>query len=169
VELGPGSPALNSHAGSLVPNGTFGDGDGGGDSDYDDDSNEEDIDGDPLRTPAAISAVPSATSTPYGQKCKSMADSIAEISACERDNHIKIAKINASAKTEHSTQWETIKRQMNMDLELACMQHQQDEAAAQCAHEAAMFDRQATLKMARADQGQYGVGGPHDNIHPNLC
>ena len=96
-----------------------------------------------------------------------MADSIMEVSARERENHIKIAKINATAKTEHSNQRETIKRRTNMELELARMQHQRDETAAQCAHETAMFDRQAALEMARGGQGGYGIGGP-SAIHPGL-
>ena len=98
-----------------------------------------------------------------------MADSIVEVSACKRESHIKIARINAMAKTEHSSQWETIKWRTNVELELAHMQHQCDEAAAQHAHEAAMFNRQAAVEMARAGQGGYGVGGPHDAIHPSLC
>ena len=138
-----------------------------GDEDNEDDG-EEDTDGDSLRTSAATSAVPSASSTPRGQKQKFMADSIIKVSACERENQIKIAKINATAKTERSNQRESIKRRTNLELELARMQHQRDEAAAQRAHEAAMFDRQASLEMARAGQAEYGVGGPHDAIHPSL-
>lgn len=136
--------------------------DGDDDDEGDDD---DDIDDEPPRTSATIS---SATSTPRGQKRKSMADSIMEVSARERENRIKIAKINATAKTERSNQRETIKRRTNMELELARMQHQRDETAAQRAHETAMFDRQATLEMARAGQGGYGIGGP-SAIHPGLC
>ena len=97
-----------------------------------------------------------------------MADSIIEVSAHERENQIKIVKINATAKTEHSNQQESIKRRTNLELELAHMQHQQDEAAAQHAHEAAMFNRQASLEMARAGQVEYSVGRPRDTIHPSL-
>ena len=156
--MGPGSSDQNSRAGSP-------------EADEDEDSEEsgEDADGDPLRTPAATLAVPSATSTPRGQKRKSIADSIAEVSAHERENRIKIAKINATAKTERSSQRETIKRRTNMELELARMQHQRDEAAAQRAHEVAMFDRRAALEMARAGQGGYALGGPpRSDIHPSL-
>jgi hypothetical protein len=160
--LGSGSPDQDSRAGS--PNI-----DGNDDEDEDGEESGEDADGDPLRTPVATSAVLSATSTPRGQKRKSMADSITEVSAHERENHIKIARINATAKTERSSQWESIKRHTNMELELAQMQHQHDEAAAPRAHEAAMFDRQAALKLARAGQGGYNSGGPpHSDIHPSL-
>jgi hypothetical protein len=102
-----------------------------------------------------------------------MADSIAEVSAHKRDNRLKIAKINATAKTEHSNQRETIKWCTNMELELACMQHARDEAATQRAHEAAMFDRQAALKLAKAGQGGYAIqrndGPSRENIHLDLC
>jgi hypothetical protein len=159
--LGSGSPDQDSRAGSLNI-------DGNDDEDEDGEESGEDADGDPLRTPVATSAVPSATSTPQGQKRKSMADSIAEVSAHERENRIKIARINAMAKTERSSQWESIKRQTNMELELGRTQHQHDEAA-QCAHEAAMFDRQAALKLARAGQGGYNSDGPPcSDIHPSL-
>ena len=106
TELGPGSSNQNSCAGSP-------------EADEDEDSKEsgKDADGDPLRTPAATLAVPSATSTPCGQTCKSMADSIAEVLAHKRENHIKIAKINTMAKTECSSQWEIIKWCTNMELE----------------------------------------------------
>lgn len=138
----------------------------------DEDEDDEDADGDLPMTPTATSAT-SMSSTSQRQKCKSITDSITEVSARERDNRIKIAKINATAKTLRTTQWETIKRQSYMDMELARMQHQQEEAAAQRTHEAAMFDRQAALEMARAGQGGYAgpssAGPPRDNIHPSFC
>ena len=60
-----------------------------------------------------------------------------------------------------------------MAVELARLQHQHDEAAAQHAHEAVMFDKQAALELARAGrtggtQAGYSVGGPLDHIHPGL-
>ena len=94
---------------------------------------------------------------PVGQKRKSIADSIADISAHEEENRIKIAKINAMAKTHRSTERERIKRRTHMEMELARLQHQRDEAAAQRAHEAAhaqrahealMFDKQIALGRA---------------------
>lgn len=160
AELGPLSHH-NTPTRSQDDNHTDGDDDDEGDDEGDDDDN---VDDEPPRTSATIS---SATSTPHGQKQKSMADSIMEVSARERENRIKIAKINATAKTERSNQRETIKRHTNMELELARMQHQRDETAAQRAHETAMFDRQAALEMARAGQGGYGIGGP-SAIHPGL-
>jgi hypothetical protein len=145
-ELPVGSSPHNSHMGS--PNLDATDTDDENDDDDDKDDDKDDAEGGTLRTPAATSAVPPASSASRGQKRKSIADSIAEVSAHERNNRIKIAKINATAKTDRATQRETIKRQSNMDMELARMQHQREEAAAQRAHEAAMFDRQATLEMA---------------------
>lgn len=120
------------------------------------DGNNNNADDGPPKTPAAI---PSATFTPHGQKQESMANSIIEVSAHERENCTKITKINAAVKTECSNQWETLKWHTNMELELAHLQHQQNEAAAQCAHETAMFDWQAALEMARAGQGGYGTQG----------
>lgn len=96
-------------------------------------------------------------------------DSIADVSACKRENHIKIAKINATTKTERSVQRERIKRETNMQLELAHLQHQCEEAAAQRAHEALMFDKQIALEMARAHRGNFAGHGPSlGNIDPNL-
>jgi hypothetical protein len=114
-----------------------------------DDDGDDNAEGDPLRTPAATSAVLPAFSASHGQKCKAIADSITEVSASERDNHIKISKINTTAKTDHATQWESIKWQSYMDMKLPCMQHQQEETAAQRAHEATMFNRQAGPSWSR--------------------
>jgi hypothetical protein len=162
-ELPVGSSPHNSHMG--LPNLDATDTD-------DENDDKDDAEGGTLRTPTATSAVPPASSASHEQKRKSIADSIAEVSAHERNNHIKIAKINATAKTDCATQRETIKQQSNMDMELARMQHQWEEAAAQQAHEAAMFDRQAALEMARAGQGAYagtgGAGPPCSNIDPSL-
>jgi hypothetical protein len=50
---------------------------------------------------------------------------------------------------------------MNMEMECACLVHNQQEANAQHAHEAAMFDHQIALKTMKA-------GGPMSNIHPDF-
>ena len=121
------------------------------DNDGDDDKNENE-DGEPLMAATAVSATVPSPSAPLsvsrGQKRKSIADSITDISACEQDNRIKIAKINASAKTQCSTERERIKRHTHMEMELVRLQHQRDEAAAQRAHEALMFNKQIALEMA---------------------
>ena len=102
-----------------------------------------------------------------------MADSIADVSAHEQANHIKIVNINANAKNARSDQRESCKRRTQLDIELARLQHQRDEAAAQRTHEALMFDKQVALELTRADHGSgasisYGAGGPLDNVHPSL-
>lgn len=137
------------------------------DNDSDNDENEN-KDGEPLMAATAVSAVPSPSvllSVSCGQKHKSIADSIADISAHEWDNQIKIAKINASAKTQCSTECECIKQCTHMKIELVKLQHQHDEAAAQHAHEALMFDKQIALKMAQAG---HMTGPSSDNIDPSL-
>jgi hypothetical protein len=75
-----------------------------GDADADASGNDAGVDGDQFRTALAVSAVPSTPSAPCGQKRKTIADFIAKVSARERDNRIKIARINATAKTERATQ-----------------------------------------------------------------
>jgi len=50
---------------------------------------------------------------------------------------------------------------MNMEMECTRLEHHQQEANAQRAHEAAMFDRQIALETMKA-------GGPMSNIHPNF-
>jgi len=112
-------------------------------------------------------------STMRGQKRKSMADQIAEVSAFERRNRIKIADIQSKAKTDRSNERERIKCRAHLEMEVNCLQHATQEAAAQRAHEVMMFDRQAALELARA--GNVGAFAAHighdlhlDNIHPEL-
>jgi hypothetical protein len=96
-----------------------------------------------------------------GGKRKSMADSISEIATAERENRLEIASIQAKAKTERSIEKERIKRKMTMEMERAHLEHRHQEANAQRAHEAAMFDRQIALEAMKA-------GGPMSNIHPDF-
>jgi hypothetical protein len=90
-----------------------------------------------------------------------MADSISEIATAERENRLEIASIQAKAKTERSIEKEHFKHKMNMEMERARLEHHQQEANAQRAHEAAMFDRQIALEAMKA-------GGPMSNIHPDF-
>jgi len=90
-----------------------------------------------------------------------MADSISEIATAEQGNRLKIAAIHAKAKTDRSIEKERIKRKMNMEMERTRLEHHQQEANAQRAHEAAMFDHQIALETMKA-------GGPMSNIHPNF-
>jgi hypothetical protein len=96
-----------------------------------------------------------------GGKRKSMADSISEIATAERGNRLEIATIQAKAKTERSIKKERIKRKMNLEMERTRLEHHRQEANAQHAHEAAMFDRQLALEAMKA-------GGPMSNIHPDF-
>jgi hypothetical protein len=50
---------------------------------------------------------------------------------------------------------------MNLEMECTRLKHYQQEANAQRAHEAAMFDRQLALEAMKA-------GGPMSNIHPDF-
>jgi hypothetical protein len=50
---------------------------------------------------------------------------------------------------------------MNLEMECTRLEHYQQEANAQRAHEAAMFDRQLALEAMKA-------GGPMSNIHPDF-
>ena len=90
-----------------------------------------------------------------------MVDSISEIATAERSNCLKIASMQAKAKAHRSIEKERIKRNTNMEMERAHLEHHQQEANAQRAHEAAMFDRQIALETMKA-------GGPMSNIHPNF-
>ena len=87
-----------------------------------------------------------------------MADSIFEISTAEWGNRLEIARIQAKAKTDRSIEKEHIKHKMNLEMEHTRLEHHQQEANAQCAHEAAMFDRQIALETMKA-------GGPMSKIH----
>jgi hypothetical protein len=161
----------NSHHGSPHLDDEDEDEDGVGDGDGDDNDEAEDGGGRLLKTPTPASSTVSLATR--GTKRKSMADSIAEVSAHERVNRIKIANINAAAKNLRSDQRESRKRSAQMAVELARFQHQRDEAAAQRAHEAVMFDKQVALELARTGHGggaqaSYGVGGPLDHVHPAL-
>ena len=81
-----------------------------------------------------------------------MADSISEIAIAERGNRLEIAMIQAKAKTERSIEKERIKRKMNVEMERTRLEHHQQEANAQRANAAAMFDRQiAHEAMNRED------------------
>ena len=113
-DLPIGSFPHNSHMGSPNLDTTNKD-------DDDNDDDDDDAEGDPLRTLTATLAVPPASSASHEQKCKWIIDSITEVSAHERDNCIKIAKINDMAKADHATQWETLKLQSYMDIEFAHM------------------------------------------------
>jgi hypothetical protein len=90
-----------------------------------------------------------------------MADSISEIATAEQGNHLKIVSIHAKAKTDRSIKKERIKHKMNMEMECTLLEHHQQEANAQRAHKAAMFDCQIALNTMKA-------GGPMSNIHPNF-
>jgi hypothetical protein len=101
-----------------------------------------------------------------GQKRKaSMMDQIADATSALRDSQIKIAKTNAEEKTTRSLEREKLKRQGQLDIELARMNHQAGEAAAQCAHEIFMMDKQIQLAAIKAGHGSSvpyagGSGGP---------
>jgi len=92
----------------------------------------------------------------HGQKCKAgMMDQIADATSALRDSQIKIAKANAEEKTTRALECEKLKRQGQLNIELAQMNHQVGEAAAQRAHEIFMMDRQIQLEAMKA-----GHGGP---------
>jgi hypothetical protein len=153
------------------------DGDGSEDDDEDEDDDKNGS-GHAPKTPAktlvASSAMASTlASAIHGSKHKSMVDSIADVSAHEQANCITIVNINANPKNVHMDQQESHKRHTQLDVELARLQHQHDEAAAQRTHEALMFDKQITLELARAGHCGgapigYSAGGPLDNVHPSL-
>ena len=50
---------------------------------------------------------------------------------------------------------------MNLEMEHTRLEHHQQEANAQRAHKAAMFDHQIALEIMKA-------GGPMSNIHPDF-
>lgn len=58
-----------------------------------------------------------------GQKHKMMADQIAEISALECRNHIKIADIQSKAETDRSNECKRIKCCANLEMEATCLEH----------------------------------------------
>ena len=124
IELPHASSPRNSRAGSPNLDKTDEDDDDPDEADDDDEDKNED-DGEPLKASTAVSAVPptpSPSSAPRGQKRKSIADSIADVSARERDNRIKIAKINAAAKTQRLTEREHIKQRMHLEMEVVRLQ-----------------------------------------------
>lgn len=108
------------------------------------------------------------TMTPMrGQKRKaSIMDQITDATSALRDSQIKIAKTNAEEKTTRALKREKLKRQGQFNIELARMNHQVREAAAQRAHEVFMMDRQIQLESIKAGLGYPvpyvggGGGGP---------
>jgi len=101
---------------------------------------------------------PVASANPW----QTLSETISEITTTEWGNCLKIVSIHAKAKTNHSIKKERIKHKMNMEMECTLLEHHQQEANAQHAHEAAMFDHQIALETMKA-------GGPMSNIHPNFC
>jgi hypothetical protein len=97
------------------------------------------------------------TMTPMrGQKCKaSMMDQITDATSTIHNSQIKIAKTNTEEKTTRALEREKLKRQGQLNIELAQMNHQVGEAAAQRAHEIFMMDRQIQLEAMKV-----GHGGP---------
>jgi hypothetical protein len=85
----------------------------------------------------------------------SMMDQITDATSALRDGQIKIAKTNTEEKTTRTLEREKLKRQGQLNIELARMNHQAKEAAAQRAHEIFMMDRQIQLEAIKA-----GHGGP---------
>lgn len=104
--------------------------------------------------------------TPWGTKRKvSMMEQIAEVTKSKHQNCFKIATVNTNAKTLHAIKKEKIKCCTTLELEATCSQHHVWEAAANCAHEIYMIDRQIALEAAKA-------GGPAPyvpfSMDPNL-
>ena len=138
------SPLLsphNSHAGSPA-------------LDEDDEDNSDDDRITPPPAPKAVSAV---------LKHKSLADSVADIANGERANHSKIAESLAKEKTIRSTEREKVKRGATVQVEIARMEHQEREFAAQRAHDIAMFNWQMELEKFRAARSGPSAGPPSGN------
>jgi hypothetical protein len=98
----------------------------------------------------------------------SMMDQIAEVTKSERQNHFKIATINTDAKTLRAIEKEKIKRCAVLELEVTRLQHNAQEAAANCAHKVYMMDRQIALEAGKA--GNHGGSAPYApfSMDPNL-
>jgi hypothetical protein len=124
--------------------------DGEEDGDENPDSNTGDGSDSDLSKPPKIE-----TTTPMrGQKRKAgMMDQITDATSALRNSQIKIAKTNAVEKTTRALEREKLKRQGQLNIELARMNHQADEAAAQRAHEIFMMDRQIQLEAMKAGHG----------------
>jgi hypothetical protein len=136
--------------------------DGEDDGDENPDSNAGDgPDSDFLKLPKIETMTPMR-----GQKRKAgMMDQIADATSALRESQIKIAKTNAEEKTTRALEREKLKRQGQLNIELARMNHQAGEAAAQRAHEIFMMDRQIQLEAMKAGHGSPvpyagGGGGP---------
>ena len=128
------------------------------DGEDDGDKNPDSSDSDLLKLPKIKTMTPMR-----GQKRKAgMMDQIADATSALRDSQIKIAKANAEEKTTRALEREKLKRQGQLNIELARMNHQAGEAAAQRAHEIFMMDRQIQLEAMKAGHGgpvSYAGGG----------
>ncbi|KAH9990643.1 hypothetical protein BJV74DRAFT_796013 [Russula compacta] len=80
-----------------------------------------------LPAPKSTSAFGPALS----QKHKSLADAVADIAGSEHVNHHKIAVSQLKEKTVHYVEHEKVKQKANVEIKLAHLKHQHQEAAAQ--------------------------------------
>jgi len=94
-------------------------------------------------------------------------EQITEVTKSERQNRFKIAIVNANAKTLCAIKKEKIKCHAALELEATCLQHH-PQAAANCAHEVYMMDRQIALEATKA--GNHGGPAPYApfSVDPSL-
>lgn len=109
------------------------------------DNEDGDDDRSSSEAPPAPTPIPSAS-----KKRKSLADSASEIAEHERTNRRKISENLAKEKTTRSVARERVKRAAHMDVEVARMEHDKNEANARRAHEIVLMDRQMAMEQFRA-------------------
>lgn len=104
---------------------------------------------------ARHSSIEAPTPT-VSKKRKSLADTASNIAEQERVNRRKISDDLAREKTRRSTTREQIKHDAHVNVEIARMNHDKNEAEARRAHDLVMMDKQMELEHFRVSNSMVG-------------